>query len=106
MKGAKLTKNKESKTRSRKNCLYYGMTLCPYRMVCEYSVLSAWTERHYKEKGDTKQLEKHVVPVKCPLIDDEDVECNFTDAEISKSFIEDVETVKDLLPQESEDEKC
>ena len=37
--------NKESKPCNRKNCLYYGMTLCPYRMVCEYSVLSTWTER-------------------------------------------------------------
>lgn len=35
----------------------------------------------------------------------EEVHCNHTDAEISKSFIEDVEAVKDLLPQESEDQE-
>ena len=33
----------------------------------------------------------------------EEVHCNHTDAEIAKSFIEDVEAVKDLLPQESEE---
>ena len=31
-----------------------------------------------------------------------EIYCNCTDAEIAKSFIEDVEAVKDLLPQESE----
>ena len=50
--------NKESKPCNRKNCLYYGMTLCPYRMVCEYSVLSAWTDRHLKEKGDRRNADK------------------------------------------------
>lgn len=34
-----------------------------------------------------------------------EIHCNCTDAEIAKSFIEDVEAVKDLLPQES-DHKC
>ena len=33
------------------------------------------------------------------------IHCNCTDAEIAKSFIEDVEAVKDLLPQESEDKE-
>ena len=32
-----------------------------------------------------------------------EIHCNCTDAEIAKSFIEDVEAVKDLLPQESEE---
>lgn len=36
----------------------------------------------------------------------EQVVCNHTDAEIAKSFIEDVDAVKDLLPQaESEDKE-
>lgn len=54
MKGVNLMQNKESKPCNRKNCLYYGMTLCPYRMVCEYSAISAWTERHWKEKKGAK----------------------------------------------------
>lgn len=33
------------------------------------------------------------------------VQVNYTDVEIAKSFIEDVESVKDLLPKESEDKK-
>jgi len=54
-------KNKaSSKPCNRKNCLYYGMTLCPYRMVCEYSVLSTWADRHLKEfdeKGDRRNAD-------------------------------------------------
>lgn len=37
------------------------------------------------------------------MTDKEEIKCNFTDEDIAKSFIEDVEAVKDLLPQESED---
>lgn len=33
-----------------------------------------------------------------------EIHCNFTDAEISKSFIEDVEAVKDLLPRTESEE--
>ena len=36
-------------------------------------------------------------------MEESDIHCNHTDTEIAKSFIEDVEAVKDLLPQESED---
>lgn len=40
----------------------------------------------------------------CRMIEpqESEIHCNCTDAEIAKSFIEDVEAVKDLLPQESE----
>ncbi len=41
-----------------------------------------------------------------PQAEYKDVHCNCTDEEIAKSFISDVETVKDLLPQaESEDKE-
>ena len=39
------------------------------------------------------------------MIESEDIDCGCIDAEIAKSFIEDAEAVKDLLPQ-AESEKC
>ena len=44
--------------------------------------MKLWWDAKYKGKGE--------------------IHCTCTDAEIAKSFIEDVGTVKDLLPQESE----
>lgn len=35
-----------------------------------------------------------------------EIHCNYTDAEVAKSFIEDVEAVKELLPQAEKHETC
>lgn len=57
------SKSRDSKPCNRKNCLYYGMAMeCPYRMVCEYSVLSTWMDRHFKEfdeKGDRRNADSN-----------------------------------------------
>ena len=33
----------------------------------------------------------------------EEIKCNISDEDVARSFMEDIEAVKDLLPQESED---
>lgn len=52
------------------------------------------------------ELQKERELPKAPYKAESEIHCNCTDAEIAKSFIEDVEAVKELLPQaESEDKK-
>lgn len=52
-------------------------------------------------------LIKNKLPKYCPNCGakmESDIHCNYTDAEIAKSFIEDIEAVKDLLPRTESEE--